>query len=213
MAAARETRRPAWRRRRGSRRAERLAHRGGVGARRGERADDVEPTRTLGVGPGSGQRVGGGLDDRLDLVGREVGPALEQQRDGARDDGGGLRRAAALEQVVAHARLGVREVEGRVRVAQARDRAARRDEVGVAAQAAARPRGHDVVGHGGGAGQVVGADREDEGVVARRGRGRGASRPRCRRRRPRRSRPSRPARPRRRAGRSGSGWAACRRRG
>src|SRR3954453_17780441 len=145
---------------------ERLDRRGGVGAGRGDRAHDVEPTRTLGIGPRSGQRVGGGLDDRLDLVGREVGPALEQQRDGARDDGGGLRRAAALEQVVARACLGVREVEGRVRVAQAGDRAARRDEVGVAAQAAARPRRDDVGGHGGGAGQGGGADGEDEGVVA-----------------------------------------------
>ena len=145
---------------------EQLARGGRVGARRGERARDVEPARTLGVGPRSGQRVGVGLDDRLDLVGRQVGPALEHQRDGAGDDRGGLRGAAALEQGVAHARLGMREVERRVRVAQARDRAPGRDEVGVAAVAAARPVGHDVVGDVGRAVEVVGADGEHEGVVA-----------------------------------------------
>ena len=65
--------------------------------------------------------------------------------------------------------------------------------------------GHHVVAHGGGAGEIVGADRQHERVVARRGQPAAASRPRCRRRRPRRSRPSTPARARRRAGRSGSG--------
>jgi hypothetical protein len=120
---------------------------------------EVEHAVILGRRVGLAERPRGPGEQRLDLVGGDARALLDDQGGGAGDDRGSLRGAGPLEEAVGDAGGRVGKVDGRAGVAQADDRGAGRDQVGVAgAVATARPGRDGVVGVAGGAGGVGGAD-------------------------------------------------------
>ena len=136
-----------------------------TGHRGGHRARQVQLTGPLTAVP-TGKPEGAAGQRRLHLVRGQLGTRLQQQRDGAGDDRGGLRGTAALEQVVADPRGRVGHVDEAARVAQRHDRPAGRHQVGPPGGAApAAEVGHDVVAGADGAVRVGRADREDVRVV------------------------------------------------
>src|SRR4051794_37901325 len=139
------------------------------------RGEHVQQPGTARLRVGLRQRCRRGGQRRLHLVGGPGRVLLEQQRDGAGDDCGGLRGAGALEVAGVDDRLGVLDVDDRAGVAQRDDRLAGCDQVDVTRRRTARGEVRNgVVELARGAVRVVSADGEDErvsrGVVQRRGR-------------------------------------------
>ena len=107
-----------------------------LGVGRPSAASMSSEPRALGQRVARRQGLRARRQQRLHLVGREVRALLEEQGDRARHHRGGLRRAGAPEEalraVAGDAALGVVLVDVGARVAQADDRPARRDQIGVA---------------------------------------------------------------------------------
>src|SRR4051794_17653048 len=139
-----------------------------VGGRRDLGRSQVDQALALRDGVGRRQLTGGAHEQRLDLVRRQVRTLLQQQRRGARDDGGRLRRAGAAEEPLAGTRTRVRGVDLAAGDPEADDGLAGRDDVGVAdAVTRGRPVGDDVVVRRGRATPVRTADGDHVRVVGR----------------------------------------------
>ena len=157
---------------------DRVGRGGGRPERRGGDRGEVVGERTqgsgqvdaagAGAGRGAGERLRRTGQERLDGVGAEVRAGLAEQRDGAADDRRGLRRARALDEVLADPRRRVLTGTRRARSDEADDRSAGRDDVGLAhGVTAARVGGEAVVVRRDRARRIGGADGEQARVGGR----------------------------------------------
>ncbi len=146
-----------------------LGH-GGDGSRPG--LGQVDATAALG-GHGARQRVGGAEQQRLDLVGAQLGTLGEQEGDEPRRDRRGLRGARTPDVAGLHQGARVAALDGRAEGPAGHQAATRCDQVGLVRALGGRaprgPGGDAVVGRRRRAVVVVGADGQHDGVVARLG--------------------------------------------